>query len=180
MGRRIINDQILLEMIKQGKMQKEIAEYFKVSPVAICKRLKRLCPPPKSLEVLTDKERQFAIERASGRNATQAALKAFECSSMQSAKVIGSQLMDKPAVQEAINDLMEMKGIGRQFRVEKLGEHMRHPDPVVSLKALDMGFKLSGDEEAAKRQTPEKVTYTEVNIYQANCPKACKKTGEKS
>jgi len=179
MGRRIIDDTILLEMLKEGKMQKEIAEYFKVSPVAICKRLKRLFPPPESLEALTDKEKQFAIERAGGRNATQAALKAFECSSMQSAKVIGSQLMDKPEVQIAINDLMEMKGIGREFRVERLGDHIRSFDPVVSLKALDMGFKLAGDEEAAKRQTPEKVTYTQVNIYQANGREACKETGEK-
>jgi len=178
MGRRIIDDNILLEMLKAGKMQKEIAEHFKVSRVAVCKRVKRLLPPPKSLEVLTDKEKQFAIERASGRTATQAALKAFECSSMHSAKVIGSQLMGKPEVQGAINDLMEMKGIGRDFRVERLGEHMRHPDPVVSLKALDMGFKLAGDEEAVKRQSPEKVTYTEVNIYQANGPSdKCREKG---
>ena len=45
-----------------------------------------------------------------------AALKAYECSSLLSAKVIGSQLMGKPDIQTAINDLMEMKGIGRNFQ----------------------------------------------------------------
>jgi hypothetical protein len=78
--------------------------------------------------------------------------------------LICTQLMGKPDEQTAIGDLMGMKGIGRNFRGDKLGEHMRHPDPMVNLKALDMGFKLSGDEEAAQRQTPEKLSYTEINI----------------
>jgi hypothetical protein len=78
--------------------------------------------------------------------------------------LICTQLMGKPDVQTAIGDLMEMKGIGRNFRVDKLGKPMRHPDPVVSLKALDMGFNLSGDKEAAQRQTPEKLFYPEINI----------------
>jgi hypothetical protein len=164
MQERKIDDNLLLEMLREGKTQREIARTMKVSEPAVCKRVKRLLPPPPSLEVLTAKERRFAIERAGGRTATQAALKAYECSSLQSAKAIGSQLMGKLDVQTAIGDLMEMKGIGRNFRVDKLGEHMRHPDPVISLKALDMGFKLSGDEEEAKRQSPAKGSYTEINL----------------
>lgn len=168
MRQRKINDSQLITLKKEGMLQKNIAKVLGVSEPAITQRLKKLFPEkyeaPKSLEVLTDKEQRFAIERASGRTATQAALKAYECSSLQSAKVIGSQLMGKPDVQTAISDLMEMKGIGRNFRVDKLGEHMRHPDPVVSLKALDMGFKLSGDEEEAKRKPSESHTYLEIDF----------------
>ena len=77
-------------------------------------------------------------------------MKAYECSSLLRAKVIGSQLMGKPDDQTAISDLMEMKGIGRNFRVDKLGEHLRHPDPVVSLKALDLGSSFPGMKKRLK------------------------------
>jgi hypothetical protein len=141
---RKIDDNLLLQMIKQGKLQKEIAEHFKVSPVAVCKRLKRLLPPPKSLENLTEKEKRFALAVAGGKTATQAALNSFEVSSMNSAKVIGSQLMAKPEVKIAVDELMEYHGLTRSYRVNKIKQHVDHADPSVSLKALDMSFKLDG------------------------------------
>ena len=153
MRQKKIDDALMLGMLKQGKQQKEIAEHFKVSPVAVCKRLKRLIPPPKSLEKLTDKERRFAIEVVKGRTATQAALNSFDVSSMNSAKVIGSQLMQKPDVKMAIDELMEYHGLTRSYRIQRLKEHVDHQDPIVSLKALDMGFKLTGEYAPEKHQT---------------------------
>jgi predicted transcriptional regulator len=50
MKQRKIDDTQLLEMLKEGKLQKDIAEHFGVSPAAVCKRLKRLLPQP--VEVL--------------------------------------------------------------------------------------------------------------------------------
>ncbi|MBI3755394.1 MAG: terminase small subunit [Deltaproteobacteria bacterium] len=142
---RKIDDKKLLEMIKQGKLQKEIAEHFKVSPVAVCKRLKRLLPPPKSLENLTAKEKKFAIEVSRGKTATQATLASYEVSSMNSAKVMGSQLMNKPEIKMAIEELMEWHGLTRSYRIKKLKEHTENRDPGVSLKALDMSFKLANE-----------------------------------
>lgn len=141
---RKINDTKLVQMIQEGKQQKEIAEYFGVSPAAICKRLKRLTPLPPSLEALTEKEQRFVIAKAKGATATQAAMKSYECSSLQSAKAIGSQLMGKPEIREAIDSLMENEGLTRAYRVKKLKQHVDHNDPGVSLKALDMSFKLDG------------------------------------
>ena len=42
--RKIVND-VLLQMLKEGKVQKEIAKHFKVSPAAICKAIKKLNQP---------------------------------------------------------------------------------------------------------------------------------------
>ncbi len=67
--------------------------------------------------------------------------------------------MRDPEVQVAVDELMERGGIGRAFRIQKLGDHMQNPDPVVSLKALDMGFKLAGDDQEAKRQEPGKSSF---------------------
>jgi hypothetical protein len=39
---RKIDDNVLLQMVEKGIQQKEIAEHFKCSPAAVCKRLKRL------------------------------------------------------------------------------------------------------------------------------------------
>jgi hypothetical protein len=92
---RKTHDEEILKMLKAGKTQKEIAAHFGVSPPAICKRLKRLVPPPKSLEKLTQKEQKFAIERAKGKTQTQAALASHDCASLASAKSLGSQFKFK-------------------------------------------------------------------------------------
>jgi hypothetical protein len=109
---RIDNEEILT-MLKEGKLQKEIEEHFGVTPAAICRRVKKMLPPPESLDDLTDKERKFAIEKSKGKTATEAALSSFEVASRESAKVIGSQLMGKDNVQVAIKDLMEFHGLTR-------------------------------------------------------------------
>jgi predicted transcriptional regulator len=140
-----IDDYKLVEMLKQGKQQKEIAHIMGVSEPAISQRLKKLLPPPDSLKDLTEKEQKFIIAKAKGKTNTDAALASYEATSRESAKSIGSQLMDRPEIRKAIDDLMELRGIGREFRIDKLGQHMKNRDPNVSLKALDLGFKLAND-----------------------------------
>lgn len=144
MGKSLLNSEELLRMYKEGKPQKDIAKHFNVTPAAVCKKLKRLLPVPKSLECLTEKEQKFAIEISKGNTQTQAALKAFECGSLQSAKSIGSQLMDKPEVQMVIDELMDLHGLTKSYRVKRLKQHVDHADPNVSLKGLDMSFRLDG------------------------------------
>jgi hypothetical protein len=144
MKERKTDDDLILKMLKESKTQKQIAEYFGVSPVAIHKRVKRLLPPPESLQKLTEKEQKFCIEKAKGKSNIQAVMSSYEVTSRESAKVMGSQLMKKPEIQMAISELMEYHGIGRSYRVQKLGEHIRHPDPNVSLKGLEQSWRLDG------------------------------------
>jgi hypothetical protein len=141
---RKTDDNIIIQMLQEGKTQKEIAEYFGVSPVAIHKRVKRLLPAPKSLESLTEKEQKFCINVAKGKTQTQAVIDSYEVTSRESAKVIGSQLMSKPEIQMAINELMDYHGLTKSYRIQKLKTHVDHRDPNVSLKSLDMSFKLDG------------------------------------
>ena len=146
--KKITDDETLLKMHAEGAGLKEIAQHFDVSAVAVYKRLKRLTATSVIEEVhrkhdLTDKELSFAIEKARGKSNTQAVLTSqYEVSSDQSAKVIGSQLMDKPEIVRAIDELMEHHGLTKSYRIGKLKTHVDNKDPVVSLKALDMSFKL--------------------------------------
>lgn len=166
MGRKIINDDILKDRLRQGKSYRQIGEELGVSAVAICKRIKRLglLALPKSLENLTHKEQKFALAVAEGKSRTQAVMDVYDVSSRESAKSIQTVLMKNPEIRIAIDDLMEIKGVGREFRIEKLGEHMKSHDPVVSLKALDMGFKLSDDAGESKRHIQNTGIITTIDL----------------
>jgi hypothetical protein len=164
--RRLIDDAKMTELFRQGKTLKQIGEALGVSHVAIFKRIKRLGLQelPKSLEVLTDKEKGFCLAVAGGQSRISAVMQTYDVTTRKSAKTLQNTLMEKPEIRTAIDDLMEMKGTGREFRVDKLGQHMNNPDPVISLKALDMGFKLSGDEQEAKRYPTTGRSYIEIDI----------------
>ncbi|MBT9165316.1 MAG: hypothetical protein DDT23_01333 [candidate division WS2 bacterium] len=146
MQQKKIDDNLLLELHKQGLNQKQIAERLGVSNVAIHKRLRHLCPPPlpESFEALTEPQKKFAIEVAKGETATNAALKSYEVTSRESAKVIGSNLMKHPQIREAVEDLMHEEGLTKRYRIRRLKQHVDSPDGFISLKALDMSFKLDG------------------------------------
>ena len=144
---RKTDDTKILQMLKEGKSQKEIAKFFNVSPAAICKRVKKVRTAlkiEKSLEGLTDKQKKFCLEVSLGKTKTQAALNSFECSSLDSAKTIGKELMRKPDIQTAVAELMQEEGLTRRYRVQRLKSHIDHPDPNVSLKGLDQSWKLDG------------------------------------
>ena len=152
MGQRKTNDDTILQLFREGKTQKEIAEYFNVSPVAIHKRLKRILPKPQSLEKLTPKEQKFVIGVAEGKSRTQAAMESFDVSSRASAKAMQSVLMQKDDINIAIAELMQIYGLTRGYRINKLKSHIDHIDPGISLKGLDMSFKLGGEYGPEKHQ----------------------------
>ncbi len=142
--RRKTDDKIILQMLEDGHSQKDIAKHFDVSPAAICKRVARLSAFPKTLKGLSPKEVRFAVSVAEGKSQTRSAIEAYDVSSMGSAKSLGSQLMKKPRVNAAISELMEYHGMGRSYRVQKLKEHLDSPDPVISLKSLEISYKADG------------------------------------
>lgn len=141
---RKTNDNEILQMLKEGKSQREIARHFNVSDVAIHKRLKRLevIAPPESLKALTPKQQKFALEIAQGKTQTQAALSSFECGSMDSAKSLGHNLMKDPDIKTAISDLMASEGLSRRYRIQRLKSCIDSKDPGIVLKGLDQSWKL--------------------------------------
>ena len=140
------NDAEILQMLREGKQQKEIAQHFGVSSSYICKRVRLLLPrgEPDSFRNLTDKEKRFVLEKARGRTNTDAVMKSYDVTSRESAKVLGSNLMDKEEIRLAIDELMEQAGMGRRYHVQRLKNCVDHPDPHVTLKALDQSWKLDG------------------------------------
>ena len=152
-----INDRQLLEMIDAGKQQQECAAFFGVSGAAVCKRLKRLRPGPRTavLDKLTEKEERFALAVAGGCTVTDAALQSFDCTSRDSAKTIGHRLAKDADIQEAISVLMAETGLTRRHLITRLKQHTDHDDPAVSLKAVDMGLKLTDSYPTQKRMNIE-------------------------
>ncbi len=143
-GQRKVPLKTLKEMLDKGMLQKDIAEELGFTKETVCravKKLNRLLP----LYQLSEKERVFVKELAAGANQTEAAARAFDCSSRDSAKVIGCQLANRPDVKEGMGAWLEFKGMGREQRAEKLVKHFNDIDPSISLKALELGMKASRD-----------------------------------
>ena len=141
---RKVDDNIVLQLLREGKNQRQIADYFNVSSVAICKRLKKIMPKPQSLENLTPKEQKFVVAVAEGKSRTQAAMDSFDVSTRASAKAMQNVLMQKDDIKIAIAELMDIFGLTRGYRLNRLKSHVDHVDPSVSLKALDQTWKLDG------------------------------------
>lgn len=144
--KRLTDDATILRMLKEGKNQKEIAEHFKVSPAAICKRLKRVCPPPETphFNQLTDKEKVFVIEKTKGKSNIQAVMQSHDVTTRESAKSMSSQLIAKPEVQMALSELMDHCGIDKPYRIKRLKNIIDSSDLNIVHKGLDMSFKLDG------------------------------------
>jgi hypothetical protein len=165
---RKTDDNIILQMLEEGKSQKKIAEHFGVSSAAICKRVKKInavLKVDKSLGGLTNKQKNFALAIAEGKSQTSAAMESHDCSSLDSAKNIGSQLMARPDIQIAVAELMQEEGLTRRYRVRKLKGHVDHVDPNVSLKALDQSWKLDG--AYTERHEHVHMTYEEMQQQHA-------------
>ena len=141
MGKRITNDEVILALRKEGKTSQQIADHFGVSKVAINKRLRKLNPQP-DLSHLTRKEESFVVAVASGKNHVDAAQESYDAADRRSAATIGMSLLKKPEIQASIESLMEYNGLSKGYRIRKLKDHVDNADPNVSLKALDMSFKL--------------------------------------
>ena len=147
-----IPDVILQQMLKEGKQQREIARHFNVSESAVSQRVKRLhqAEPPASFASLSVKEQKFVLAKVNGKSSTSAALEAYDCGSVGSAKSIGSRLSGDPDIALAISDLMHEEGIGRRYRVKRLRDVINAADLGIASKGLDMGFRLADDYPAVK------------------------------
>jgi ATP-dependent DNA ligase len=115
---------------------------------------------PESLDNLTEKQKAFAIAKASGLNNVEAAKQAFDVTSSDSAKALGCKLMKEPEMRTAIADLMAQEGIDRRTRVQQLKRLIMAPTDLNAVaKGLDMANKMTGE------YVPENVnTDIDVNI----------------
>ena len=148
-----INYNELQELLKSGKTQTECARYFGVSVPAVCKAVKRLkaLELPPSLEKLTEKEKRYVLNRATGKSKAESALLSFDCDNYDSAKSLGYRLSKDPDVQVALSDLMAQEEIPRRRRIQRLKDLIESKDPSVVSKGLDLSWRLDGSYAPQKR-----------------------------
>ena len=143
-----VNDEKLLEMLRQEIPQKEIAKYFGCAESFITKRKKQLMATrieePETFANLTDQQKKFVIAKAEGKTNIVSAQTAYEVTSPESAKSMGSSLMKNPSIQASIAELMDSHGLTKDNRIKQLKNLVYSKDGNVSLKALDQTWKLDG------------------------------------
>ncbi|MBP7231032.1 MAG: hypothetical protein KBA28_03795 [Syntrophaceae bacterium] len=163
-----IDDNILQQMLSEGKTQTEMAKHFGVSCAAICKKIKRLqkSAPPESFEQLTDKQKRFVLARAQGKTNTQAALESFDVTSRESAKAIGQRLQHDPDVNTALADLLAQEGIGRRRRVQRLKDVIEAADLGVCVRGLDLAAKLTGETAPVQNVTNLNILIAQIEQLQ--------------
>jgi predicted transcriptional regulator len=150
MKARIISDEQIIDLHRRGLNQSQIGEALGVSNVAIHKRLKKILVM-QNLEKLTKKEQRFCLAVAEGKSRTQAVMEAYDVSSRESAKALQNTLSEKAEIQESITAIMDLQGLTRSSLIKVLKGHIfNETDPNVSLRALDIGFKLSNSYPAQK------------------------------
>ena len=147
-----INQDELQAMLKGGRSQADCSRHFKVSEAAVCKAVKRLKAAviPASMEALTDKQRLFTLNLASGMNATESAMQAYDCSSREVAKVLGCRMAKEPDITTALADIMAQEGIPLRRRIQRVRDLIESADLSAASRGLDMSFKLDGAYAAEK------------------------------
>ena len=103
-----------------------------------------------SRSALSVKQRRFVAEYVRSGNGTEAALVAYNTDDARTAHAIASENLRKPAIQEAVADLLDAGGLSDE---KLLAIHAYYltlstsPDPrlkAIGLKALDMAYRLKG------------------------------------
>lgn len=147
-----INQDELQAMLKAGRSQADCSRHFKVSEAAVCKAVKRLKAAviPASMEALTDKQKVFVLNLAEGKNATESAMQAYDCSSRDVAKVLGCRMAKEPDIEVALADLMAQEGIPRRRRIQRVRDLIESQDLSAVSRGLDMSWKLEGAYAAEK------------------------------
>lgn len=158
-----VDDQELMDMLNKGIPQKDIAAHFGCAPSYITKRKTQLMPRqievPETFSTLTDQQKRFVIAKAEGKTNVQAVTENYEVTSKESAKALGSQMMQIPAIQKSITELLDLNGLTKDNRIKQLKTLVYHHDGNVCLKALDQTWKLDGS------YAPEQHEYfTDVEI----------------
>lgn len=101
-------------------------------------------------KTLTTKQRRFVAECARTGNGTEAALVAYDTRDRGVARAIASENLTKPAIHEAVAELLDATGLSDRRLAEIHAHYLmlyRDPDPqmkALGLKALDMALRLKG------------------------------------
>lgn len=91
---------------------------------------------------LTTKQKVFITEVAKGKSGTQAALVAYDTTSVNTAKNIASENMAKPNVKEALAPILAKYDISLDTAIAPVGDALKDDDINIRLKGHDRATKL--------------------------------------
>ena len=85
-----INYSELKQLLDSGNSQADCSRHFQVSEAAISKAVRRLqaMELPDSFKRLTDKKKAYVLNRIEGKSKTASAMEAFDCSTLDSARLL--------------------------------------------------------------------------------------------
>jgi hypothetical protein len=146
-----IDADLFREMVNARKPDTEIAGFFGVTPQAVWNRKKRMAAkgtldPVRSL---TECQAKFVGLLEQGVKPI-AAITAVKNVLPGCEKVAVARMMASPGVKEAVSAILVTAGVTRELLASKLKTHVDSAKPEISLRAVDMGFKLHDDYPAAK------------------------------
>lgn len=100
---------------------------------------------------LTIKQRKFVSALAEHGNATQAAVDAgYDVQDRQSAKVIASQNLARPAIRTALDFELAQRGLDETAISQVLSEVIENGTASEKLRAVELLIKIRGDEKPKK------------------------------
>jgi predicted transcriptional regulator len=148
MQRKIVENDVLIQLSEQGFSGKEIAAQTGISPAAVSKRLARIRlqqqEPPESFSRLTTKQQRMVAEMATGKNQTDACMTAYDCIDRRSAKALAAKVMRDEDMHVALGDLLAQEGIGRRRRVQRMAELIESRDTSAVCRMLELAAKMDG------------------------------------
>lgn len=136
----------LQTMLKNGQSQADCSRHFQVSEAAISKAVKRLksAEIPSSMEKLSTKARTFVLNLAEGKNATEAALVAYDCKTRDVARTMGCRMAKEPDIELALADLLAQEGLPKRERIRHLKRLIESNDLSAVSRGLETSFRLDG------------------------------------
>lgn len=143
------------DLVEKGKNDREIAEFFNVSPQAVWakrKRMEKKHKLTKALPPLTTKQQEFVEKMTTEKRpkGLEVVKEVYGITDNKQAQMQLQRTMNSPAVREAITTILDRNGITRDMLTKKLKTHINSSKAEISIKAVDMGFKLHDDYPASK------------------------------
>ena len=144
------DEELALKMrLEEKKSLGQIAAHFGVSRSAMGQKFKKFDSYIKNREIvekhgLTKEEGEFCKKLVNGHNCGTAMSAIRPDLTPNSAEDAGRRMHKRDDIRAAIRDMMELKGIGLERRIDKLKEHIESKNAQLSLKALDQSWRIDG------------------------------------
>jgi hypothetical protein len=136
-----------LERVKRGEMsQKEVAVKHRCAESYITRIKKGSLPlvEPESMKLLSEEDKRFVFAKVEMKYGADAAEAVYQVQNRNSAKALACMKMKDPLIRASVVELMDMRGLTKDDRIQQLKKLVFSKDGNISLRALDQTWRLDG------------------------------------